>query len=123
LLALPYFVIAPHNQYDVWVPFTALPENARIVLSSRQLLASGSVMVNLPVGYGMAPAQGNGLVFRPIGGSGDANIIRVMAPNQYTSYPYIVFDNGAGQPISPFSGRTLPRSDWHYPWTGIETGR
>lgn len=114
-----YFRVSPQNDKDVWVGYSQLPMSARQILANRTHLPSGSVEVDVPIDYVVGAAAGNGFVFRPIRSAGDANIFRVMAPNRFTPYPYIVFHNDGGQPISPFSGRTLSRDEWHYRLTGV----
>ncbi len=122
---------------EPYVPDSALPLGSRQILAGRApVVDNGEVKVVLetPAGYTAHPLPaGGGLVLAPKSwtpASGFANTIRVQpagtgsakAGNPYASqYPtgyYIVY-NSTGQPISPYSGRTMGRDKMHNPFSVV----
>jgi RHS repeat-associated protein len=79
---------------------------------------NGTAVV-IPPGYVAEPAaNGNGIVYRQPGTTGDANTIRVMGPDAQGRYPngYVVKYNSAGQPVNPTTGNPGARPDTHAPF-------
>jgi hypothetical protein len=74
--------------------------------------------VKIPAGYVAEPAaNGNGIVYRPAGSTGDANTIRIMGPDAQGRYPdgYVRVFNSSGQPVVPSTGKTGPQATTHSP--------
>jgi RHS repeat-associated protein len=74
--------------------------------------------VKIPAGYVAEPAaNGNGIVYRPAGSTGNANTIRVMGPDAQGRYPdgYVRIYNSSGQPVVPSTGKTGPQATTHSP--------
>jgi hypothetical protein len=118
------FVSIAAGNIDEYVPYDQLPPNAKDILKHRILSPDGTLHVGLPDGYVGTPSDtGIGVVFRQQGTKGNANTIRVMPPD--TIYPTgrVIIYNGAGQPISPYSGRTGSPEQYHYQFQGISPKR
>ncbi len=107
------------SEIDEYVPYEKLPQNAKKILEHRILLPDGTIGVGHPDGYVATPSRtGEGIIYREPGSVGNANTIRIMPPNeQYPSGRVIIY-NGQGQPISPYSGRTGSRGQYHYHYRG-----
>ena len=74
--------------------------------------------VKIPAGYVAEPAaNGNGIVYRPAGSTGNANTIRIMGPDAQGRYPegYVRIYNSSGQPVVPSTGKPGPRATTHSP--------
>ena len=72
------------------------------------VVAPNGTAIRIPSGYEAEPAaNGNGIVYRPKGSTGDANTIRIMGPDSQGRYPngYVRVYNRDGQPIDPLTGR------------------
>jgi len=72
--------------------------------------------VPIPAGYvAEAAANGNGIVYRPSGSTGNANTIRVMGPDAQGRYPqgYVVTYNSSGQPTVPPTQNPGTRAQTH----------
>jgi hypothetical protein len=79
------------------------------------IVAPDGQVIEVPPGYYSEPTRnGNGLIYRPIGSTSNANAIRVMGGTPYAPNSYVVFYNSHGQPINPLTGQTLPKSQWHF---------
>lgn len=121
---------------QLFVPLHLLPVNARVVLKNRRQCPSGGVLLLMPDGYDIAfptdpddrsiwltPA-GLPPPFRMATSQEHSNLIRIMLPGRNARNPqgYFVVYNSAGQPISPSTGRTVPKSQWHIPLShlGVE---
>jgi len=75
--------------------------------------------VKIPAGYVAEPAaNGNGIVYRPAGSSGDANTIRIMGPDAQGRYPngYVRVYNSSGQPVIPSTGKPGTQAQTHTPF-------
>ena len=106
-----------------FVPYEALIPSARAILQYRIQGPDGSISVGVPDGYVSEPAQnGQGVIYRAPGSTGNANTMRLMLPNPYTPYPYFRVYNSQGQPISSYSGRPASDADTHIPIVGISGG-
>jgi RHS repeat-associated protein len=94
----------------------------------RFIARSGGEVVRIPDGaVGPFPARtGNGFLFTDGSGGGplDSRVVGIRVMDPVTSgkhhYPhgYVSYFNKDGQPVSPFTGRTLTQSDplWHWAW-------
>lgn len=121
------YCTSPSEGKDVFVSDSLLSIASRPLLSgNRELPPNGQIFFTPPSWYEIRPADnGQGLVWRPPGqdkmGSSqarNANIFRIGEPNRYTTYAYMKFYNVYGQPISPYSGRTVCNNDARYPLSG-----
>jgi len=70
--------------------------------------------VKIPAGYVAEPARADGIIYRAPGTTGDANTIRIMAPNARQGWRVIVY-NSQGQPIVPSTGKPGPPAKTHTP--------
>ncbi|MBP7146445.1 MAG: RHS repeat-associated core domain-containing protein [Acidobacteria bacterium] len=82
--------------------------------------ASGDIIV--PRGWVRSMADnGRGVVYRPAGSRGDAGAVRAAMPDGWNPAGYAKVYNLRGQPIDPWTGRTLARAPSHLPLTGRTT--
>ena len=66
------------------------------------VVAPNGTAIRIPAGYVAEAAEnGNGIVYRPAGSTGDANTIRIMGPDKMNPNGYAKVFNSAGQPIDP----------------------
>jgi hypothetical protein len=75
--------------------------------------------VRIPSGYVAEPAaNGNGIVYRPAGTTGNANTIKVMGPDAQGRYPngYVRIYNSSGQPVVPSTGKPGTQANTHTPF-------
>jgi RHS repeat-associated protein len=75
--------------------------------------------VRIPAGYVAEPAaNGNGIVYRAAGSTGDANTIRIMGPDAQGRYPngYVRIYNSSGQPVIPSTGKPGTQAQTHTPF-------
>jgi RHS repeat-associated protein len=82
------------------------------------VVGPGGTAVKIPAGYVAEPAaNGNGIVYRPAGSTGNANTIRVMGPDAQGRYPqgYVRTYNSSGQPVVPSTGKPGPQATTHSP--------
>jgi RHS repeat-associated protein len=87
-------------------------------LAGETMVGSGGTAVKIPAGYVAEPAaNGNGIVYRPAGSTGNANTIRVMGPDAQGRYPqgYVRIYNSSGQPVVPSTGKPGPQASTHTP--------
>ena len=112
-------------------PFVAddsLPEGSRDILAGhRSLDASGKVILHFPEDdFHAVPARRGGGFFLirrgqnyPVPGRNPTNAVRVQPAGtgsvDFNPSGYYVVYNNAGQPISPYSGRTVPIPRSHNP--------
>jgi RHS repeat-associated protein len=76
--------------------------------SGETIVGPGGTAVKIPPGYVAEAAEnGNGIVYRPAGSTGNANTIRVMGPDAQGRYPqgYVRIYNSSGQPVIPSTGK------------------
>jgi RHS repeat-associated protein len=72
--------------------------------------------VKIPAGYVAEPAaNGNGIVYRPAGTTGNANIIRVSGPDSRNPSGSVRIYNSEGQPIIPSTGKPGSQAQTHTP--------
>ncbi len=80
------------------------------------VVAPNGAAVRIPAGYVAEPAaNGNGIVYRPAGSTGNANIIRVSGPDSRNPTGYIRIYNSEGQPILPSTGMPGSNAQTHIP--------
>jgi len=82
------------------------------------LVGPNGTAVRIPAGYVAEPAaNGNGIVYRPAGSTGNANTIRIMGPDAKGRYPdgYVRIYNSSGQPVVPSTGKPGPQATTHSP--------
>jgi hypothetical protein len=71
--------------------------------------------VKIPAGYVAESARnGNGIVYRPAGSTGNANTIRVMGADARQGARVIIY-NSSGQPLIPGTQRTGTPAETHTP--------
>ena len=58
---------------------------------------------------GVAFTEGGG------GTNGQVSTMRVMSPNSKNPNGYVKYENKFGQGVDPYSGKTLPNSQSHFP--------
>jgi RHS repeat-associated protein len=88
------------------------------VAAGETVVGPGGTAVQIPAGYVAEPAaNGNGIVYRPAGSTGDANTIRVMGPDAQGRYPqgYVRIYNSSGQPVVPSTGKPGSQATTHSP--------
>ena len=72
--------------------------------------------VAVPANYVPSRADnGNGVVYRPPGSTGNANSIRIMGPTQRYPNGYVRYYNSSGQPVNSY-GKPGPQSETHFPF-------
>jgi RHS repeat-associated protein len=69
--------------------------------------------VRIPPGYVAEPAIGDGSVYRAPGTAGNANTIRIMAPDARNPSGYVRTYNSPGQPLIPGTSRTGSNAQTH----------
>jgi len=80
------------------------------------IVGPNGTAVKIPAGYVAEPAaNGNGIVYRPAGSTGNANIIRVSGPNSRNPTGYIRIYNSKGQPMIPSTGKPGSKPQTHIP--------
>jgi hypothetical protein len=113
--ALPIY----SDDIDQYVPNNQLPLNARKILEHRTFLPDGSLGVGIPDGYIPTPStDGTGIIWRMPGTTDNNDTIRIMPPNKRYPSGRVIIYNGEGQPISPYSGRTGSKGQYHYRYLG-----
>jgi len=83
------------------------------------VVAPNGVAVKIPAGYVAEPAaNGNGIVYRLAGSTGNANTIRIMGPDARGLQPngYVRVYNSSGQPIIPSTGKPGTQAQTHTPF-------
>ena len=82
------------------------------------IVGPNGTAVKIPAGYVAEPAaNGNGIVYRQAGSTGDANTIRIMGPDAQGRYPngYVRVYNSSGQPVIPSTGKPGTQAQTHTP--------
>jgi len=80
------------------------------------IVAPNGNAVKIPAGYVAEPADNaNGIVYRPAGSTGNANIIRVSGPDAKNPTGYFRIYNSEGQPIIPSTGKPGSEAQTHIP--------
>ena len=83
------------------------------------MVGPNGTAVNIPAGSSAEPAEnGNGIVYRQAGTTGNANTTRIMGPDSQGNYPngYVRVYNANGQPINPVTGNPGPPAETHIPF-------
>jgi hypothetical protein len=79
------------------------------------VVAPDGQVIEIPPGYYSSPAEnGNGIVYRPIGSTGNANSIRIMGPTPQYPNGYFRIYNQYGQPININTGKPGPQKLTHF---------
>ena len=82
------------------------------------IVGPNGTAVRIPPGYAAEPAaNGNGIVYRPAGSTGNANTIRIMGADAQGRYPngYVRVYNSSGQPVNSTTGKPGPQATTHSP--------
>jgi RHS repeat-associated protein len=82
------------------------------------IVGPNGTAVRIPPGYVAEPAaNGNGIVYRPAGSTGNANTIRIMGPDAQGRYPsgYVRIYNSSGQPLNSSTGKPDTQANTHAP--------
>ncbi|MGH9643999.1 MAG: RHS repeat-associated core domain-containing protein, partial [Terriglobales bacterium] len=78
------------------------------------IIGPNGTAIKIPAGYVAEPARADGIIYRAPGTTGEANTIRIMAPDARQGWRVIVY-NSEGQPINPATGNPGTRAQTHTP--------